>query len=563
MNSNSYCPGCGAVSGRGTAYCPQCGVDLEEPFSFTYKTRRHAHCVACGVPMQSKGAYCPQCGQECEECDLAAKLVGPVPFRMAELKTLTFWVPYLIYAGVAVGVGLLISLVISEVQKSNLAYLDGLLDSASNLELDDFSVGAVMSWLSSCLSGLVVKTSGTGGGEWVNMKMVLHSGSLVMLVVPIAALMVAGAVQETYMKTRSQNGASPFHNAVIGSFLFMVANVILSLLPTPLEKTLNGVGGLSQFLEDGTVKMDMGVAVWNLAFFSFLLSFVVGLPRRMAWSRLVEENSGEWVDSIKVSIQLVKNYLVAGGLVAATLCAYTYFAVVRKVWDVMGEEIFGVDVLPKDMVTLPGLISLFCDVSVWSMTFLTGGLLGLKVGQNGDEFFPFGDIVIDFGLNGGVASNGGFILLLVVGFLMAVCVFHQFVKRDDRMWVRGAYIVAFTTIFMSALSAMANILFEINVRSSDGNMGTRVRLGTFGMENALWVLGVMAAALVVVWFSWRNQGVQNVLERLASLPMYAMYALAIVATLILCVGIKEQFSLGNILGGMGMGGISDFLEDWF
>jgi len=312
MENKLFCSNCGSEHYVGNAYCPSCGTALAKPDSFLYTHVHQSHCTACGTKTESRGTYCVRCGVECVEYVAASGVTsrikdvlgdiklpdGPSDMKsfsksvtdtvggafsrlpgLHQVKERSVWAPALLFAGVAVAVGLVLSfalnLLLANVTNELLDEL--MYELLGSSPSADLSLGPITIWLLTCLGGLSANfklISSYGDNVGVNISISL--GLIILVIIPAISLFAARLARRAFIQSMHPEKELRAIDGVLGAAMFAIINIIFSFLPSSLGNALNSAAKYSSYI--GTFSAKIGALFWNLLLFSFIIAFLFSMP---------------------------------------------------------------------------------------------------------------------------------------------------------------------------------------------------------------------------------------------------------------------------------------------
>ena len=593
MDKSKFCSFCGAGYPAAAAYCQGCGMSVDVKSTFVYTRTHQNHCSQCGKAAKQSDTYCAACGFECNEYTVsqgwqgsqmlnnvmgsaagknvagaAGKIIGDVMSSgvgksgamnlqsgLTYIKERSVFMPALVFAVVAVGVGLILSLIIDmQIDRMLRDFLNdtfgrSLVDTI--LDGGDFRLGAVSVWMITLLSGLGISMNaevGAGGildfldaGLSASFDMSMSLGVLVILIVPGIALFAGKFARNMYINSQCRGKVLQISDGVLGAGMFVVINIILSFFPTAIENTAAGffetelgmgVDAFSRF------SVSSGPMYLNLFLYSLILGFLFAMPGIGTLVEIVRSKFGTWAESIAVAAQCVKLTLLSGAIMAALIVIGSIVIMVAF------EGIRDSDII---LMTIGVLAAALPNLTVWLSSLPFGGSFTIALAESGDlGLGEIGDITLSaFGasVDGGGSSWVG-IILIVAGLWVALAAMHKLLRDDNAPLKKGIIGAALAAIAMWVVSLGAMIAFNLTMTFRAGAIGhgmaesesVGLHVGTASFTNMFWYFVVMAAAAVVIQFSKQNPQLDGILYRLAT-PKKAgiVLGLASIITFVLVV----------------------------
>jgi hypothetical protein len=600
MENKVFCGNCGNACDKNSAYCPQCGISVIELPKFSYSPQHHDHCISCGTKMTATDAYCSSCGQESIGYsigdDSAIRLdsltsviknknVGEtfkqIPIsnfvNVERMKKADFWIPSAIFAVTSIVVGVIICLILNIViRNATDDFFTDLINEmvrdltgtslANYMDLGDLgiNIGALTIWLLTCLGGLTFNIRGSVDGSmggWFGgsfsgeaaVRGNLFLGLVILCAIPVVSLVIGNLVKNVYIKDKPEyNKDSKISSAVLGSLLFTVLNVILMLFPSGLAGALRRIANEAQNVLDFewasfnlSFRASISHMLLNVIIFSFILALLVSMPKWKDLMKTAAEHGKAWLNSISVSIQLVKTFFVAAIFVAITFIVVEAILIFIEIGSDFGD-IFRYMGDSEAAILTVVLVAILSNFVFYTTSMLTGGTFDFNVtvrayGERHSEslrdMFPDGNPMGDF----------TFFLLVIAGFLLAVYIFHKFIQKDDKYLLRGAFAVGFSTVFLSILSAMANISGSLTASVGYERMmesaTTTFSMGTFTFLSVIKILLVTAAAFVLVYLSEKVPAIKNILDKFTGISVKFVYLFSALVTVVIALRVASLTGL--------------------
>jgi hypothetical protein len=585
MTDKKFCSNCGSDYNFSNIYCSQCGMSVEPLSSVAFKLRHQTHCTSCGSNIAQHGTYCAICGIECkdyiavqkrQESKIISDILGAegvqslagiagkvgtkinLSENLSQIGERSVFMPALVFAVVAVGVGLILSLLIDlQIDRLLRGWLEDMFGWRTIeyvLDGSPLNLGVVSVWLLTCLGGLRFSMSGSidygwGDRDSYSTDASLSLGLIWLIVVPVIALLIARKARQVLIISKHTGKEISILDGLLGAGMFAVINLILSFFPTPLGNTINRL-----FTMDGDylrLNVSVGPMILNLLFFSFVIALVFSMP---GWRGIAESIGRRYKVlglSGAVAIRYVRFMLLAG-LIWTVISWVVSLIIINSEREALA---FGSDIFENIGIILGVGILALPNTVISQMAFLTGGSFTAKISNNLMGGLP-GNMEISSSAFGFQYSMPGFpgihesyswlgLLVLVAGLWIAVSTIYILLRNEKKLMINGLSAAGLSAVAMWAVSALTTIALNYNYSAYGERMRGSVSIGTASFSN-LFICAVMViAAVCVVFLARRYPSVDNLLDKAAK-PGIAFVVTALVA--IVFSAVSTQSIISTMMG---------------
>jgi hypothetical protein len=529
----NHCTGCGAKKGKRDTYCAVCGFECYD------------YAATSGVGSQIRGVLGNIIKNENAPSIIgkAGEVINLSP-PLAQTNGRPVFAPALIFALVAVGVGLILSFFVDMI--NDIILRDWLEDIFGRWEVDHilgdsaFKFGAVTVWLLSCLGGLSgsirVDSTDPWGISSGRINITISEGIL-LVIIPIVALLIARQARKAYINSKHATNEIHIIDGVMGAGMFAAVNFILSLFPSALSNTISEY---FEFLVSAgeiiRLNVNLGPRLVNLLFFSFVIAFLFAMPRYGLMIEIIKRRSRLAGASCAIVVRYIGLTVISGLTAFAVIALY---GAIR----LYNEGVF--DDIETSFLTYV-ILYLMPNIIVWVMSLFSGGSLGL--GVSGDLSYmlgfwlPSSTSVTALGAQIGDGRNAehfswfGY-LLFIAGLLVAVAALYKVLRNDEKFITSGLIAAVVSAAIMWVISSYATIAisYSVSVNSIHDSFSdsSSAALGSASFANFLFCTVFMAAALGVIYLT-RKYPLFNRFIAKATKPG-VIYAVVAVATLVACL----------------------------
>jgi RNA polymerase subunit RPABC4/transcription elongation factor Spt4 len=537
---------------------------------YIYNRTQLSHCIGCGNKANPRDIYCSACGIECYDykvtqgwqgspiirdvmrSETARNMVGAankvgatinLSANLAQVKERSVFYPALIFALVAVGVGLILSFIvdlqIDAIMREWLDSIFGLRMVENVLDGSSFKLGTITIWLLTCMGGLSGSMRGTIETGYldpgfsrpsVSMSASAPSGFSWLILIPVIALFIARCARNAYINSKHTDKEVRIVDGLLGAGMFTLINLILSILPTSLSNNINSVINMSG--DFTRLNISIGPIVFNLVLFSLIASFVFASPGFTVLLELLGRKFKDVAVSCKIAFRYIGLMLLCGFILTITA------ALIFIIW--LSSEFETDDMLiyiGYFILALPNLV-------IWLTSFLTGGSFSLIATGRGIPFEVSVDATVSaFGMDmAGVFDFQWFgLLLLVAGLWIAVTATYSLLRNNDSLIKIGAITIGVSAAAMWAISACASPPSRLTASGAALGIGSRgnesismsISMGTASFINLLLYAVMMAVAMCIIYFAKRSPTFDSFLSKTATPPVACLVtAVATVITVL-------------------------------
>lgn len=550
MTNNIFCTNCGAEYTHRDVYCSNCGMSVEPEMSIIPSQDYQTHCTSCGTNIGVNYTYCAACGTECTEyiintgvasqimdvfgglnvaesvANIAGKTVGikNVILTLRQLGDRSTLAPAFLFAIVAVAVGLILSLVIDVFAVGVLEGTDIYLSTGTwdvfgmwfgSVIWGDgsFRLGFTTIWLLSIFGGLRTTASIESPWDWSYeyVESTISLGVIWLALVPVVALLIARAARNAYINSNYAGKEIKVQDGILGAGIFTIINLIIALFPTALG------GNAQNFLErwlgsDASIEMTVRPIFFSLFLFSFAIALLFSMPKLHSFRSSEKIHSRIVGLSIGTAVEFAQMMIVAGFVIAVIASMYgliTFNSELNPTSDEFGMFAYGL------LIALPNL-------TVWVMSFLTGGSL---IGEF-DAYFSanaFGAELADRWSTLFDISWFG-LLIIVAGLWISITTVYKMLRNVDDFMASGIMAVITSSAIMWVISRAATIALDSSIMNDN-----YMHISTASSNNFLLTALFVAIAVVIVYLTRKVPTVDLIVKTLAK-PAIALIVTAVAAT---------------------------------